>query len=78
MLAPGAAPQPRRTFRRVGYWCVPTDEGESIGYTSWVGGPIFGARGLPKIAQEPGGHMATPRSIFRTRRAAWFAFFPES
>ena len=78
MLAPGAAPQPRRIFRRIGYWRVPTNQGESIEYTIRVGGPIFGARGLPKIAQEPGGHLATPRSINRPRRALLFAFFPKS
>ena len=78
ILAPGAAPQPRRIFRRIGYWRVPTDQGESIEYTSRVGGAIFGARGLPKIAQEPSGHLPTPRSISRSRRASGFAFFPES
>ena len=70
MLAPGAAPQPRRIFRRIGYWRVPTDQGESIERTSRVGGAIFGARGLPKIAQEPSGRMATPRSINRSPRAS--------
>ena len=53
MLAPEATPQLRRICRRIGYWHIPSDQGQSIKYTSRVGGPIFGARELPKIAQEP-------------------------
>ena len=53
MLASGAAPQLRRICRRIGYWRILLDQGESIGDTSRVVVPIFGARGLPKIAQGP-------------------------
>ena len=53
MLASGAAPQLRRICRRIGYWRILLDQGESIGDTSRVGVPIFGAWGLPQIAQQP-------------------------
>ena len=78
MLAPGAAPQPRRICRRLGYWRVPTDPGESIEGTSQVGGPIFGARGAAQNSPGTQWPSGNARSIIRTRRAPWFAIFAES
>ena len=45
MLSARAAREPRRIYRRIGYWHTPQDQGRSIPPGSGVRGAIFGAWG---------------------------------
>ena len=56
MLAPEATPQLRRICRRIGYWHIPSDQGQSIKYTSRVGGAYFWSTGAAQ--NSPGAKCA--------------------